>query len=107
MSDVIIVIRNIPSLKEKKKHEKIIGSIAKIAEFQKISIEQFSKDWKDTFEGYNLTNYCLNEIEVQNLNEKLETRILRPKISKNLTLYHGSADKFNIVRPTSYNMGTN
>lgn len=51
----------------------------------------------------NLDN--LNKIKDRELNESLEFRISNP-LATELTLYHGSAEKFDIIKPMSINVGT-
>ena len=46
----------------------------RIARFEKVSFEQFAKDWKDTFEQY-------SEEEIRNIYDSLKLRReLRPEV---------------------------
>lgn len=61
------------------------------------------KNIKEKAEIINLDN--LNKIKNNELNESLEFKISNPLTSE-LKLYHGSAEKLNIIKPMTINAGT-
>lgn len=52
-------------------------------------------------------SYYLDSASNDYLHENIETRVTKPFLPKEITLYHGSTEKYDKIKPMSINAGTN